>query len=49
MNKDVKQLVKTLANKTPKDIKFKYILCELGKGEITVQQAIDNINKLDNE
>ncbi len=46
MNKDVKQLVKTLANKTPPDIKLKYILCELGKGDITVQQAIDKINRI---
>ncbi|MEE9574070.1 MAG: hypothetical protein V3W20_13530 [Candidatus Neomarinimicrobiota bacterium] len=46
MNKDTKQLVKVLLDKTPPDVKLKYILCELGKGEITVQDAIDKINQI---
>ncbi len=47
MNTKIKDLVRTLSKKTPDDIKFKFILVRLGKDEITVEQAIDEINKLD--
>ena len=49
MNKDTQRLIKKIADKTPKEMKFKGILLMFGNDEITVQKAIDKINKLDNE
>lgn len=38
-----------MKHKVPKKLKFKSILIKLGGGEMTVQEAIDAINKLDND
>lgn len=49
MKPSVKKLIKTIIDKTPKELKFKGILISLGSDKITVQEAIDKINELDND
>ena len=43
----VKRLAKTIADRTPPELKFRAILWQLANDEINVKQAIDRINELD--
>lgn len=49
MNKETKALIKTMRDKTPDDLKLKLILVKLASNEITMQEAIDEKNKLDSD
>jgi hypothetical protein len=49
MNRKLKQLIKVLVDKMPKRDKYNCIVRALGNDEITIQSAIDEINRLDNE
>lgn len=49
MDIETKALIKTMRDKTSDDIKFRLILIKLGFYEITVKEAIDEINKLDSD
>ena len=49
MNNNVDILIKKIRKKTSKQMIFEGIIVALGSGEITVQEAINRINKLDNE
>ncbi len=45
IHSDSERLIKKIADKTPKEMKFQGILLMLANDEITVQEAIDKINK----
>lgn len=47
MNGKLKKLIKVLVDKMPKRDKYNCIVRALGNDEITVQSAINEINRLD--